>query len=46
MKKNYTKPFAEIVEFETKESIMDINIGDEDVDDGGMSGGFDDSFWD
>ena len=45
MKKNYTKPIAEIVEFEAKESIMDINIGDEDIG-GNLSGGFDEDFWD
>ena len=30
MKRSYIKPFAEIIEFQPKEVIMDINLDDED----------------
>ena len=50
MKKTYIKPFAEMVEFETKESILadvDIDIGGGDSGNGNISGGYDDDwFWD
>lgn len=43
MKKIYSKPTAEIVEFNVSESIMDdFNL---DGDNGNVSGGYDDDFW-
>ena len=30
MKKSYVKPFAEIIHFQPKESIMDIDLGEDD----------------
>ena len=30
MKKSYVKPFAEIIQFRPKESIMDYDLGDDE----------------
>lgn len=44
MKKNYIKPYVEMVEFVTKENIMDIDLGEGEDGDIGFQESVPDEF--